>query len=82
MNITSVECVAQNASRIFHYECPKCNHKGPSTDLIMGWLCPSCKTDFFLAHGRQKLENNAVRQTNMYIALITGSFYERSLSRG
>jgi len=82
MNITSEECAAQSGPRMFHYECPVCEHKGSSNDLIMGWLCPGCKTDFFLAHKRRKLESDAIRQTIVQMTLLTGSFYERSLIRG
>jgi ribosomal protein L37AE/L43A len=80
MNITVEECAVQKAERIFRFKCPKCGRTGSSADLIMGWLCPGCKTDFFLAHYRQRLENSVIRQTNMRIALLTGSFCERSLS--
>jgi len=80
MNIFAEECAAPpRTSRMFHYECPKCKHKGSSNNLIMGWLCPNCKTDFFLAHERRKLESDAIRQTVAKITLLTGSFYERSL---
>jgi len=60
---------------VFNYDCPKCNYAGISTDLIMGWLCPCCKTDFFLAHERRTLINRAIIQTATRIMLLSGNVF-------